>query len=153
MDLENKLILEHHIFDVQPSGSIELKPTKDDKTIKGEKGGTGRKQEEKRDLLGNIIDKINLMYAGNFTEADRVIVETIYDKFKTESKTLKKQAKNSDENMFSQNIFPDVFSKIAQQCYVEQMDAFAKLFEEPSFYRRVCEEMARAMYFNFRQEK
>ena len=153
VDLENKLILEHHIFDVQPSGSIELKPTKEDKTVKGEKGGTGKKQEEKRDLLGNIIDKINLMYAGNFTEADRVIVETIFDKFKSEGKTLKKQAKNSDENMFSQNIFPDVFDKIARDCYVEQMDAFAKLFEEPSFYKRVCEEMARAMYFNYRQEK
>ena len=153
VDLENKLILEHHIFDVQPSGSIELKPTKEDKTVKGEKGGTGRKQEEKRDLLGNIIDKINLMYAGNFTEADRVIVETIFDKFKTEGKTLKKQAKNSDEAMFSNNIFPDVFDKIARDCYVEQMDAFAKLFEEPSFYKRVCEEMAKAMYFNYRQEK
>lgn len=153
VDLENKLILEHHIFDVQPSGSIELKPTTEDKTIKGEKGGTGKKQVEKRDLLGNIIEKINLMYAGNFTEADRVIVETIYDKFKTESKTLKKQAKNSDENMFSQNIFPDLFDKIARDCYVEQMDAFAKLFEEPSFYKRVCEEMAKAMYFNFRKEE
>lgn len=153
VDLDNKLILEHHIFDVKPSGSIELKPTKDEKTVKGEKGGTGKKQEEKRDLLSNIIDKINIMYAGNFTEADRVIVETIYDKFKTQSKTLKKQAKNSDENMFAQNIFPEVFSKIAQQCYTEQMDAFAKLFEEPSFYKRVCEEMARAMYFNFRQDK
>ena len=64
-----------------------------------QKGGTGKKQEEKRDLLGNIIDKINLMYAGNFTEADRVIVETIFDKFKTEGKTLKKQAKNSGTNI------------------------------------------------------
>ena len=130
-----------------------MKPTPDDKTVKGEKGGTRKKKEEKRDLLSNIIDKINLMYAGNFTEADRVIVETIYDKFQTQSKTLKKQAKNSDENMFAQNIFPEVFSKIAQQCYTEQMDAFAKLFEEPSFYKRVCEEMARAMYFNYRQDK
>jgi len=150
VDLDNKLSLEHHRFDVQPTGSIELKPTTEDKTIKGEKGGTGKKQDEKRDLLGNIIEKINIMYAGNFTEADRVIVETIYDKFKAQSKTLKRQAKNSDVNMFSQNIFPEVFSKIAQQCYVEQMDAFAKLFEEPTFYKRVCEEMAKAMYFNFK---
>lgn len=153
VDLENKLILEHHIFDIQPSGSIELKPTTEGKTLQGEKGGTGKKQEEKRDLLGNIIDKINLMYAGNFTDADRVIVETIYDKLKAEQKTLKKQAKNSDENMFAQDIFPAIFSKIAQQCYVEQMDAFAKLFEEPSFYKRVCEEMAKAMFFNYKQEK
>ena len=72
---------------------------------------------------------------------------------KDNGKTLKKQAKNSDEAMFSNNIFPDVFDKIARDCYVEQMDAFAKLFEEPSFYKRVCEEMAKAMYFNYRQEK
>lgn len=150
VDLDNKLSLEHHIFDVQPSGSIELKPTKTDKTLKGEKGGTGKKVEEKRDLLDNIIDKINIMYAGNFTEADRVIIETIYDKFKAKSKSLKKQAKNSDVNMFANNIFPEIFSKIAQQCYVEQMDAFSKLFEDPSFYKRVMEEMGKAMYFNFK---
>lgn len=150
IDLDNKLSLEHHIFDIQPTGSIELKPTKEEKTLKGEKGGAGSKQEEKRDLLDNIIDKINIMYAGNFTEADRVIIETIYDKFKVKSKSLKKQAKNSDVNMFANNIFPDVFSKIAQQCYVEQMDAFAKLFEDPSFYKHVMEEMGKAMYFNFK---
>ena len=150
VDLENKLSLEHHRFDIQPSGSIELKPTKDDKTLKGEKGGTGSKQQDKRDLLDNIIDKINIMYAGNFTAADRVIIETIYDKFKAKSKTLKKQAKNSDVNMFANNIFPEAFSKIAQQCYVEQMDAFSKLFEDPAFYKKVMEEMGKAMYFNFK---
>ena len=150
VDLDNKLSLEHHRFDIQPSGSIELKPTKEDKTLKGEQGGTGSKQQEKRDLLDNIIDKINIMYAGNFTEADRVIIETIYDRFKAKSKTLKKQAKNSDVNMFANNIFPEFFSKIAQQCYVEQMDAFAKLFEDPAFYKKVMEEMGKAMYFNFK---
>lgn len=150
VDLDNKLSLEHHIFKVQPSGSIELKPTKEDKTLKGEKGGTGSKMEEKRDLLDNIIDKINIMYKGDFTEADRVIIETIYDKFKAQNKTLKKQAKNSDVNMFAKNIFPQAFSKVAQACYVEQMDAFAKLFEEPSFYQKVMEEMGKAMYYNFK---
>lgn len=150
VDLENKLSLEHHIFKVQPSGSIELKPTKEEKTLKGEKGGTGSKMDEKRDLLDNIIDKINIMYKGDFTEADRVIIETIYDKFKTQNKTLKKQAKNSDVNMFAKNIFPQAFSKVAQACYVEQMDAFAKLFEEPSFYQKVMEEMGKAMYYNFK---
>ena len=36
------------------------------------------------------------MYAGKFTEADRVIVETIYDKMSKDSAALKKQAKNTD---------------------------------------------------------
>lgn len=55
-----------------------------------------------------------------------------------------------DVNMFSQNIFPKIFEKIAQACYVQQMDSFAKLFEEQSFYNRVMEEMGKAMYFNLK---
>ena len=150
VELSDKLQLEHHNFTIEETRAIELTPSEKEKTLSGEKGGEGNKGDEKRDLLDNIIDKINIMYQGNFTEADRVIVETIYDKAKQEAKKLKKQAKNSDVNMFANNIFPEVFSKIAQKCYVEQMDAFAKLFEDPSFYGRVMEEMGRAMYFNLK---
>lgn len=150
VDLTGKLALEHHKFTEDFTGSIVLAPTAEDKTLENEKGGSGNAPEEKKDLLGNIIDKINLMYQGNFTEADRVIVETIYDAIQKEGKKLSKQAKNSDVNMFAQNIFPKVFEKIAQDCYVQQMDSFAKLFEEPTFYKRVMEEMARAMYFNLK---
>ena len=52
------------------------------------------------------------MYHGNFTEADRAIVETIYDAMKKEEKKLSKQAKNSDVNMFAQNIFPKVLKRL-----------------------------------------
>ena len=150
VDLNGKLALEHNKLTEGFSGSIVLEPTVEDKTLKGEKGGTGKQVEEKRDLLDNIIDKINIMYHGNFTEADRVIVETIYEAMKKEEKKLSKQAKNSDVNMFAQNIFPKIFEKIAQACYVQQMDSFAKLFEEQSFYNRVMEEMGKAMYFNLK---
>ena len=150
VDLNGKLALEHNKLSEGFSGSIVLEPTVEDKTLKGEKGGTGKQVEEKKDLLDNIIDKINIMYHGNFTEADKVIVESIYDAMQKETKKLTKQAKNSDVNMFAQNIFPKIFEKIAQACYVEQMDAFAKLFEDPSFYGRVMEEMGRAMYFNLK---
>ena len=150
VDLDGKLRLEHNKLEEGFSGSIVLQPTKEDKTLENEKGGSGSAPEEKRDLLDNIIDKINIMYQGNFTEADRVIVETIYDAIQKQGKKLTKQAKNSDVNMFAQNIFPKVFEKIAQEFYTQQMDSFAKLFEEPSFYQRVMEEMGRAMYFNLK---
>ena len=150
VDLNGKLALEHNKLSEGFSGSIVLEPTVESKTLKGEKGGTGKQVEEKKDLLDNIIDKINIMYHGNFTESDRVIVETIYEAMKKEEKKLSKQAKNSDVNMFAQNIFPKIFEKIAQACYVQQMDSFAKLFEEQSFYNRVMEEMAKAMYFNLK---
>ena len=150
VDLTGKLALEHNKLTEGFSGAIVLEPTEEDKTLTGERGGAGKQVEEKKDLLDNIIEKINIMYHGNFTEADKVIVESIYDAMKSETKKLTKQAKNSDVNMFAQNIFPKVFEKIAQDCYVKQMDSFAKLFEDPSFYGRVMEEMGRAMYFNLR---
>ena len=71
-----------------------------DKMVNPEKGTQGKKPEEKTDLLANIIEKINIMYAGKFTEADRVIVETIYDKMVKSGKALKKQAKNNDAQIF-----------------------------------------------------
>ena len=150
VDLSGKLALEHNKLSESFSGFISLQPTAENKTLKGEKGSTGKQVEEKKDLLDNIIDKINIMYHGNFTDADKVIVETIYDAMKKEEKKLSKQAKNSDVNMFAKNIFPKIFEKIAQACYVQQMDSFAKLFEDPSFYGRVMEEMGKAMYFNLK---
>ncbi len=149
VDLTNKLALINNKLTEGFSGSIKLSPTEKTKTIKGEKGGDGKPVEVSRDLLKNIIDKINIMYAGKFTEADRVIVETIYDKLQKSNKTLKKQAKNSDGNMFANDIFPKEFSKVAQACYMEQMEAFSKLFEDEEFYKRVMGEMAKAMYYDF----
>lgn len=152
VDLTDKLILEHHVFNVDDTQTIVLQPTEGEKTLTGEKGGNGNKGEEKRDLLDNIIEKINIMYQGNFTEADRVIVETIYDKAKQEEKRLKKQVKNSDVNMFTNNIFPKIFDAIALQCHDEQAEAFKKLFENRSIYDKVKYEMGKAMYFNFASE-
>lgn len=51
--------------------------------------------------------------------------------------------------MFAHNIFPKTFDKVAQKCYTEQMDAFARLFEDPQFYKTVMEATAKAMYFKF----
>ena len=150
VDLNNKLALINNKLTETFSGAIELKPTEKDKTVNPEKGTQGKKPEVKTDLLANIIEKINIMYAGKFTEADRVIVETIYDKMLKSSKSLKKQAKNNDAQMFETSIFPKEFDKIAQSCYMEQMDAFSKLFEDEQFYKRVMGEMAKAMYLNYR---
>lgn len=151
VDLTNKLALINNKLTETFSGSIELEHGQN--KVKAENGGKGAFKEEKRDLLANIIDKINLMYAGQFTEADRVIVETIFDKLSKSNAALKKQAKNTDAAMFASAIFPKAFQDIAQQCYMESMDAFAKLFEDPQFYERVMKEMAEAMYLRLRNGK
>lgn len=151
VDLIGKLALESNKLSETFTGSIVLNPTKEDKTLESETGGVGSPQEEKRDVLDNIIDKINLMYEGNFTEADKVIVETIYDAMKKESDNLSRQVNNSDVNMFANNIFPKVFENIAHECFAQQMDSFAKLFEDSSFFNRVMQEMGKAIYYNLKK--
>lgn len=150
VDLSNKLALINNKLTETFSGSIELAPKAEDKTVNPEKGTQGKKPETKMDLLTNIIEKINIMYAGNFTDADRVIVETIFDQTEKISKKLSRLAKNNDAQMYESSIFPKEFDTIARQCYMEQMDAFAKLFEDPEFYKRVMSAIAQATYQKYR---
>lgn len=154
VELEDKVALINNKLTETFSGSLELKPTKKDKTLAPEKTGKGKLQTGKTNLLKNIIDKINLMYAGKFTEADRVIVETIYNQMQAAATaSLKKQAKNTDANMFTTSIFPKEFEKVAIECYTKQTEAFTKLFEDKGFYDRVMNEMAKAMYLDLKNGK
>ncbi len=100
-----------------------------------------------------IILKINDKYNGIFTEADRVIVEVIYKNvLKTESR-LKAYAKKNDETVFINSIFPEIFQKVAQQCYMSSMEAFSKLFEDKTFYQTVMETISREAYKDLRNRK
>ena len=152
ISLDDQILLVNSKLTETFSGSIELKKGSGAE-IKPESRTSVKRKIEKKDLLENIIEKINLMYQGQFTDADRVIVETIFDRMFHDSKKLRKHAQNSDEEMFARSIFPDEFEKIAEDCYAESMDSFAKLFENKEFYDRVMAEMARAMYYSLRNKK
>ena len=124
------------------------------KPIKGENPKAGKKIDDNTDLLSKIIDKVNIMYQGQFSEADRVIVESIYDKMvNTAQKKLTKQANNTDEKQFEESIFPEIFDEVARGCYVEQMDSFGKLFENNDFYKNVMTQMAKVMYENYKKKE
>lgn len=152
IDLDDQVMLVNSKLTETFSGSIELKKG-EGAAIKPESKAVAKRKFEKKDLLENIIEKINLMYQGHFTDSDRVIVETIFDKMFNESEKLRKHAQNSDEEMFVRSIFPDEFEKIAEDCYVKSMDSFAKLFENKEFYERVRAEMARGMYYILRNKR
>ena len=92
-------------------------------------------------LLEEIISKINERFDGIFSEGDRVIVETLYNRAK-ENKKLNRQAQKNDEEVYTKSIFPEVFKQVAQDCYIEQMKAFSKLFEDKRFYDTVMATLA-----------
>jgi type I restriction enzyme R subunit len=68
------------------------------------------------------------------------------------SKKLERYAKNNDAEVFEKSIFPEEFKKAAQECYLESMESFTKLFEDKEFYRSVMEEVGRVLYKEFRNK-
>ncbi|ONI37985.1 hypothetical protein AN640_00615 [Candidatus Epulonipiscium fishelsonii] len=91
------------------------------------------------ELLENIIKKINDQFGDNFTAGDKVVIETLYKKAILDAKLLTSCDKS--EKVFKQNIFPQIFQKIVQQCYIEHIDFFSKLFGDKDFSSVIMEEL------------
>lgn len=152
VDLDKKVRLVNNIIKANEMTNITLGGDKPE--IKGENPGAAHKPEEVHDLLDNIIDKVNIMFRGEFSAADRVMVEGIFDHIqKTATKRMQKQAVGNDENQFVDSIFPEIFSKAAQQCYTTQTDAYRKLFENQEFYQTLMQQMGHAIYDRYREQE
>ena len=66
-------------------------------------------------------------------------------------KKYRQYATDNSPEMFVRSLFPDKFKEIVTKCYQENYEAFEKLFRDPDFYQKVMEEMADALYKDFRQ--
>lgn len=151
VDLTNKLRLELYKLEKVFDGSIVLNPTEQDETLKNPKSVTSiEKKDEEKEVLDVLIKKINDRFKGKFEDTDKVIVETIFEKCKKDEK-MKSYAQNNDEEVFSQSIFPEIFNKIAQECYMQSMNSFSKLFANKDFYKSIMEEIAREAFREFNQ--
>jgi len=154
IDLEGKLKLEFYNLMETFKGDITLNPTIEDSILENPKKiDVGGKPEDTDELLEEIINKINDRFKGIFNEGDRVIVETIYKKCVKGNKKLKQYAKKNDSEIFEQSIFPEIFKKVAQDCYSESVSSFSKLFEDKAFYKSVMEEIAKEAYKDLRSGK
>lgn len=97
---------------------------------------------------------MNKRFSGNFTDAGRVIIKGIYQMFMKDSevKKFRKYAKDNRTEMFVQSLFPDKFRDIVTQCFPDNSESFAKLFNDPDFYQKVRDAMAAELYKALRKE-
>ena len=152
VDIDDKIKLEYASLKETFSGAILLdeKPP----VIVPKNDLSAKVPSKKKDTLQSIIDKVNERFNGDFTESDRVIIEGIYQMFMRDSevKKFKKYAKDNSTEMFVKSLFPDKFKDIVTQCFLENNDSFAKLFNDPDFYQKVEEAMAAELYKALRKE-
>ena len=113
-------------------------------------------------VVEKYMDKINAKLGTDYKlfnyygapDADRVIIEGIYQMFMKDSevKKFRKYAKDNSTEMFVRSLFPDKFRDIVTQCFLDNNDSFAKLFNDPDFYQKVQEAMAQELYKALRKE-
>ncbi len=146
IDLEGKLKLEFYKLEQTFRGDLGFSPIHEEQVIFSPRSINPETSPESDELLEIIIKRINERYTGAFSEGDRVIVETIYNRGIRNNKEIEQYAKDNDIEIFSNSIFPQVFKSISQELYVESVESFTKLFEDKEFYLSVMEEMARLAY-------
>lgn len=145
-DLGNRVKLEYYRLEKTFEGAIEL----EEENVPLENNRTKKpvSHTERKSPLEEIIERLNQEYHGNFTDGDRVLIGTLYDKLKTEKK-LQNSAKSDGAQIFMNNIFPKFFEQTAQQSYMESMETYTSLFEDMTKYQAICSALARIFYNEF----
>ena len=144
-DLANRVKLEYYKLEKTYEGAIELegssaklKPTTPKKA-----GST----DEKISLLDEVIRELNETYKGDFTEVDRVIVETLYQRMHKNPEN-RKAAKNNDKTVYG-NMFPKFFEEEAKNACKENENVYNRLFLKENKYRAIQQKLKDLFFYEF----
>ena len=142
-DLDNRVKLEYYRLEKTYEGAIELEATPGSWKPTQPKRAGG--QKDRLSPLDEIIARINEEFFGDFTDADRVMVDTLYTKMRKDAK-VKKAAKNNDRHVYERSIFPGIFDTTAQEAYMENTEAYEQLFLDAEKYRIIQQALAERLY-------
>ncbi len=145
IDLEGALKLEYYKLKHTFTGEIQLTETGGVYVPAGSKGNA---VPEPKEPLEEVIKKINDLFTGEFTDADRVLLYALHDKLKNDVK-LQKVAQTSNPQVFAESIFPKTFDEVAQDSYIEQTEAYTSLFQNKNKYNAIMSALATMIYKEF----
>ncbi len=146
VDLDGKLRLEYYKLQKTFEGAIQLQKMDGQYAPAKERGGSA---QYPKSTLDEILEKINEKYKGNFTDADKVMLNTLHDKLVVDKK-LKDSALTSDPRIFTESIFPNVFGNVAMESYMESQESYSSLFEDQAKYNAVMSVLAGMVYREMR---
>ena len=142
-DLDNHVKLEYYRLEKTYEEAIELEATSGSWKPTQPKRAGG--QKDRLGPLDEIIARINEEFFGDFSDADRVMVDTLYTKMRQDAK-VKKAAKSNDRQVYERSIFPGIFDTTAQQAYMENTEAYEQLFLDAEKCRIIQQALAERLY-------
>lgn len=116
-----------------------------------EPGGSAKTvvPDKKRDPLQVLVDKFNEQWAGNFTEGDRVVIDTLWKRI-ADNPQVADTIRRDGRQVFESSLLPKVFDEEARRAYVENTDSFTSLFEDSEKYRAMMNAIGQLLVEKFR---
>lgn len=105
--------------------------------------------DKKRDPLQVLVDKFNEQWAGNFTEGDRVVIDTLWKRI-AENPRVADTIRRDGRQVFESSLLPKVFDEEARRAYVENTDSFTSLFEDSEKYRAMMSAIGQLLVEKFK---
>ena len=94
-----------------------------------------------------IIQRINERFPEEFSESDRVLVETIHTSLKENADSkLINMARNNSAEMFENNLFKDIFTDFIFEQYTKSQTAYNKISSDQDYYDTVYSFIAKDLY-------
>ena len=142
-NLDNRVKLEYYQLSQTFHGAIELEDESGSwKPTNPKKAGA---KKEKLSPLDEIIQRINEEFMGEFTDADRVIVEDLYYRMKKDEE-VQKAAQTDDKQVYHRSVFPGIFDDTAMEAYAQNQEAYIQLFQDAKKYHAVQAALADRLY-------
>lgn len=146
IDVKDLVELEYFKIEKKFEGSISL--TKEQGEIAPATGNIGRKSEETKNKLSEIIDKINKKYQTKFTNMDKVFEQIESDYLNDER--MKAFARNNEEKAFKK-VYDKEFENKAIQRYEQNSELFKILFTDEEFMNDIKSALFRVVYNKLKQ--
>lgn len=105
--------------------------------------------DKKRDPLQVLVDKFNEQWAGNFTEGDRVVIDTLWKRI-AENPQVADTIRRDGRQVFESSLLPKVFDEETRRAYVENTDSFTSLFEDSEKYRAMMSAIGQLLVEKFK---
>ena len=105
--------------------------------------------DKKRDPLQVLVDKFNEQWAGNFTEGDHVVIDTLWKRI-AENPQVADTIRRDGRQVFESSLLPKVFDEEARRAYVENTDSFTSLFEDSEKYRAMMSAIGQLLVEKFK---
>lgn len=149
VDLDGMLKLEYYRLNKTFQGDIAL--VKEKGQLEPPEGGGGSPGTDKHEELDAIIARINERYKGDFTQADRVIIQDLHDRLKANEQLARAAQANANPKVFAEGVFPKAFNDEAAHSYQASHEAYASLFSTKAKYDAIRNVLAEILYHEFRK--